>query len=55
MRLKYCRIDTRKVTNDTISEKDICSKIITEAPKMYMLAIRTLQNENRPNPEIEDL
>ena len=46
-------MQSRKITDDRISEKDICPKLITAAPKMYMPVIRTLQKEDGSDLEIE--
>ena len=48
-------MQARKITDVMISEKYICSKIITATPKMYMHVIRTLQKENLYKIEIENL
>ena len=49
------QMQTSKITDYTISEKEICPNIITTALKMYMPVIRALQEEKGSSLEIEDL
>ena len=49
------QLKARKITDETILEKYICSKIIPTAPKVYMPVIRTLKKDNVSNLYIEDL
>ena len=48
-KIETIQLQARKITDDTILEKEICSEIITVAPKMYMPVIRNLQKENGSN------
>lgn len=54
-KIAIIQMQARKIKDDTISEKEIVSKIVTAAPKMYMATIRTLQKEKGSSLEIEDL
>ena len=54
-RLLLFKLKLRKITDDTISDKEICSKIITAAPKMYISVIGNLHKDRGSNLEIEDL
>ena len=45
----------REITGDTISDKEICSKIITAGPNMYMPVMRNFHKDKGYNLEIEDL
>ena len=49
------QMQSRKIKDDTISEKEILSKIVTAAPKMYMPSIRAIQKDKGSSLEIDDL
>ena len=48
------QIQSRKITDDIILEKNICLKTITTAPNMYMLVMRNFCKEKGSNLEIEN-
>ena len=48
-KIETIQLQASKITDDTILEKEICSKVISAAPKIYMPVIRNLQKENGSN------
>ena len=48
-KIETIQLQARKITDDTILEKEICSEIITAAQKMYMPFISHLQKEKGYN------
>ena len=49
------QLQARKIKEDTISYNEIISKIVMEAPKMYMSSIRVLQRMKGLSLDIEDI
>ena len=49
------QFQSRKIKDDTISDNEIISKTVMEAPKMYMSSIRVLQRMKVLSLDIEDI
>ena len=49
------QFQSRKIKDNPISDNEIISKIVMEAPKMYMLSIRVLQITKGLSLDIEDI
>ena len=52
-KIAVIQLQVRKIKDDTISDNEIISKIVMDAPKMYMSSIRVLQKTKGLSIDIE--